>query len=55
MKAQLGNYMHELKHSNYIRQNTTKQEHSGHIIKLNKLAAKYDKACQRMERLKQLR
>lgn len=55
MKAQLGNYMHELQHSNYIRQNTTKQEHSGHIIKLNKLAGKYEKACQRLERLKQLR
>ena len=55
MKAQLGNYIHEIRYSNYIRQNTTKQEHTGHVAKLNKLVGKYEKACSRLERLRQLR
>lgn len=37
MNSQLGNYMHEIKYSNYIRVNTTKQEHTSHLAKLNKL------------------
>jgi hypothetical protein len=55
MNSQLGNYMHEIKYSNYIRQNTTKQEHISHVSKLNRLTVKYEKALHRLERLKSLR
>lgn len=48
----LDQYLEELQRSTFIRENTSKEEHSGHIRSLQKLAAKTRKVQDRLYRLR---